>query len=142
MRTAAWVPGWYELDQPIMVGLENEFIFWDVVPEDLKGPEPLVFYNDLRSKNVVYATGRIRAIRHPELGEILQIDARGLDYTVTLADGTKLAVNAEEEPGKIYMGSPGQWVESDRVLLAWRFAVEFESLSDLSTESRNRRRNK
>jgi hypothetical protein len=41
----AWVPGWYELDPPLEVGLADEFAFWRVrvhekcqnAPPDLRG---------------------------------------------------------------------------------------------------------
>lgn len=140
MIVAAWVPGWYELDQALEVGLEGEFVFWRVVPDQLRGLERLVFYNTLwDSKDQMFASGKITAIRHPELGEIRKVDTRGLDYTITLADGTEIVVNAEETPGKMYEGKPGAWVESQRVVSQWRFEVEFESLSELSPQSRGRR---
>ena len=135
MERVAWVPGWYELDQPLEVGLEGDFAFWRVVPDHLRGPERLVFYNDLwHPEDGVFACGKIGAIRHPELGDIRKVDTRDLDYTITLADGTQLVVNAEENPGKIYEGKPGAWVESQRVVSNWRFEVEFESLSESYSE--------
>ncbi len=48
------------------------------------------------------------------------MDTRGLDYTITLADGTDLRVNAEETPGTCY----------ERVIRDWRFVIEFEALSE------------
>jgi hypothetical protein len=131
MEAVAWVPGWYELDPPLEVGLTDEFAFWRIVPDYLRGPEPLVLYNTLwHPKDVVVARGTIAAIRHPELGAIRKVETRGLDYTFTLADGTELAVNAEEEPGKLYERGGEHWQESQRVISAWRFVVEFESLSE------------
>jgi hypothetical protein len=131
MERAAWVPGWYELDPPLEVGLADEFAFWRVVPEHIRGPELLVLYNTLwRPEDVVVASGTIAAIRHPDLGEIRKVDTRGLDYTITLADGTELLVNAEEEPGKVFEQAGEQCAESSRVLTDWRFVVEFESLSE------------
>jgi hypothetical protein len=47
-------------------------------------------------------------------------------------------VNAEENPGKMYEGKPGDWVESRRVVSAWRFEVEFESLSEPYPERKRR----
>lgn len=135
MIRAAWVPGWYELDPVLEVGLSGEFAFFRVVPDSLRGPEALILYNDLwHPRDFAVATGTISAIRHPELGEIRSVDTRGLDYTITLMDGTEILVNAEEDPGKMFEGRLGDWVESKRVVTQWRFAVEFESLSDLSSE--------
>lgn len=140
MVHAAWIPGWYELDQPLEVGVEREFVFWRVVPHYLSNSEGLVFYNTLwHEGDGVFGTGRILRIRHLELGDIRNIDTRGLDYTITLVDGSELLVNAEEEPGKMFEGRPGDWTESKRVILDWQCEVTFEALSELSTESRRRR---
>jgi hypothetical protein len=131
MEAAAWVPGWYELDPPLEVGLTDEFAFWRVVPDALRGPERLVLYNTLwHPEDAVVARGTIAAIRHPELGAVRKVDTRGLDYTLTLADGTELLVNAEEAPGKVHERAGGQWRESLRVIRDWRFVVEFEPLSE------------
>jgi hypothetical protein len=131
MERVAWVPGWYELDPPLGVGLTDEFAFWREVPVSLRGPEQLVLYNTLwHPEDALVARGTITAIRHPELGEVRKVDTRGLDYTITLTDGTKLLVNAEEEPGKLFERVGEQWVESSRVVTAWRFVVEFASLSE------------
>ena len=113
MVRVAWVPGWYELDPQLAVGLEAEFAFWRHVPEHLCGLEEFVLYNYLRHpEDELFASGKITAIRHPELGEIRKVDTCGLDYTITLADGTEIVVNAEEDPGKMFEGKPGAWVES------------------------------
>ncbi len=129
MEAAAWVPGWYELDPPLEVGQTDEFVFWRVVPDHLRGPERLVLYNTLWDPgDALVARGTISAIRHPELGAVRKVDTRGLDYTLTLADGTELLVNAEEEPGKLFEWASGQWQESSRVVSDWRFVVEFEAL--------------
>jgi hypothetical protein len=140
MERVAWVPGWYELDPQLEVGREGEFVFWRVVPEHLRGPKRLVLYNYLwRPEDGMFASGKIAAIRHPELGDIRKVDTRGLDYTITLVDGTELVVNVEEDVGKMYEGKPGAWVESQRVVSNWRFEVEFECMSELSPESKRRR---
>jgi hypothetical protein len=79
---------------------------------------------------VVVASGTIAAIRHSELGAVRKVDTRGLDYALTLTDGTELLVNAEEEPGKLFERAGGQWVALPRVVSDWRFVVEFKSLSE------------
>lgn len=140
MVHAAWIPGWYELDQPLEIGVEDEFVFWRVVPDYLLDSADLVFYNTLwHEGDGVFGTGRILMIQHPELGDIRKIDTRGLDYTITLMDDSELLVNAEEEPGKMYEGRPGNWTESKRVISDWQCAVAFEPLSELSTERKRRR---
>ena len=131
MVEVAWVPGWYELDPLLEVGLADEFAFWRVVPDHLCGPESLVLYNTLwHPEDAVVACGTIAAIRHPELGAVRKVDTCGLDYTITLADGTELTVNAEEEPGKLFERVGEQWRESSRAVSDWRFVVAFESLSE------------
>jgi hypothetical protein len=123
------------------VGREDEFAFWRVVPEYLRGPEVLVLYNDLwRPEDGQFASGKIVSIRHPDLGDIRKVDTCGLDYTITLADGTEIVVNAEEDPGKMFEGKPGAWMESKRVVSQWRFAIEFESLSAFSPHRKRKRR--
>ena len=136
MVEVAWVPGWYELDPPLEVGLTDEFAFWQSVPDHLRGAEHLVLYNDLwHPAAVVVARGTIAAIRHPELGAIRKVDTRGLDYTITLADDTELTVNAEEEPGKLYERAGEQWQVSPREVRDWRVIVVFASLSELQPPS-------
>jgi hypothetical protein len=132
IERVAWVPGWYELDPQLEVGNADEFVFWRVVPDNLVGPERLVLYNTLWCpKDAVVARGMIWAIHHPELGAIRKVDTRGLDYTITLADGAELLVNAEENPGLCYERGEGGWVPSSRVISDWRFVIEFELLTEL-----------
>jgi hypothetical protein len=58
-----------------------------------------VFYNTIwHPGDGVFADGKIAAIRHPQLGDIRKIDTRGLDYSITLMDGTELLVNAQQFP--------------------------------------------
>ena len=64
------------------------------------------------------------------MGAVRKVDTRNLDYTITLADGTELRVNAEEEPGKLYERAGEQWRRSSKVVGNWRFVVEFEALSE------------
>ena len=80
MVEVAWVPGWYELDPPLAVGLTDEFAFWRVVPDHLRGPEPLVLDNTLwHPEDAVAARGTIAAIRHPELGAVRKVDTVSYD---------------------------------------------------------------
>jgi hypothetical protein len=131
MEHAAWVPGWYGLDQPLAVGLTGEFTFWRDPPEDPRGgPERLVFYNTLLgSGEALIGSGSVVAISHAELGEIREVDtwSEPFEYAFHLADGTTLEVNAEEEPGRLYEGTG--W--SSRIVKDWRLSVELDSLSEL-----------
>jgi hypothetical protein len=131
MKRAAWVPGWYELDPPLSVGLSSEFAFWRVVPDNLVGPEALVVYNTLwHPEDAIVCSGTIAAIYHPVFGAVQMIDTRGIDYTITLNNGTQLLVNAEEQPGKLFERANGNWTESSRLVSDWRFVIEFESLTE------------
>jgi hypothetical protein len=140
MIRALWIPGWYELDPHLEVGFDDEFAFWRVVSDNLSAISSWVFYNTIWEQGQgIFATGKITAIRHPELGEIRKIDTRGLDYTITLADGVEQLVNAEEEPGKTYERQHGDWVASSRSISDWQFEVIFESLSEPTSERTRRR---
>ena len=55
MVRVTWVPGWYELDPHLEVGLEDEFAFWRVVPEHLRGSEELFLYNDSMITGLTHA---------------------------------------------------------------------------------------
>jgi hypothetical protein len=131
MEAAAWIPGWYELDQSLVVGQADEFAFWRVIPLHLRAPQRLVFYNSIwHPEDALIARGTVTAIRHPELGAIRKVDTHGLDYAITLADGNELLVNAEENPGKLYERAGEEWRESLRMVSDWRLVVELASLSE------------
>ena len=130
MDRAAWIPGWYGLDQPLAIGVTDEFAFWQVVPDEISTTDRLVFYNSLwKPEAALIGVGTIAAIKNPELGEIREVDVRqGLDYAIHLADGTILNIDAEQEPGRLYEPYSG-W--SSRIVTDWRCVVDFESLSAL-----------
>ena len=102
---ALWTPGWYELDQTIVVGEQKKFWFFQSTPsQDEIGPLPddveLVFFNQLdSSSNSEIRNMKILEILHPQLGLLARIDTDGLDYIFTPVDGDEVIVNAEEEPG-------------------------------------------
>ena len=140
MKEAEWIAGWYELDQSIATGMRDEFIFWRNVPDHLERTRNLVFHNDLwKAKDAIVGTGTISSIRHPELGAITSIDTMGLDYTITLASGRQLLVNAEEQPGKMYKRRRGVWEEARLEIDAWRFIVQLTDLTALEPDSEERR---
>ncbi len=97
---------WYELDQPIAVGLIDEFSF-------VKNSKPLRFLSGLSDEaDVAKARCLIEAIEHPELGSVKKIEPTGLEYTITLADGKEFKVDAEEAPGDVhdFPIKPTQWL--------------------------------
>jgi len=113
----------YELDQSIEVGEEAEFEFF-VDPHYRAAPTApihkdmiLVFANTVGSEGFVSHLCRIVAINHAELGLVRSISTKGLEYTVTLANGTALKVEAEERPGSIYQGP---------AVADWTFLVDIE----------------
>jgi len=124
---ALWIPAWYELDQSIVVGVTEEFVFHKTVAN-----EALTFYSGAKGSDAVKAAGTISAIKHNVLGDIESVDAQGLDYTLVLQDGRRLLVNAEENPGLIYEWVDDSWQPSDMVITDWTLAVQFASLSPLT----------
>ncbi len=127
---AVWYPSWYNLDQSLEVGKESEYALFRCVPEYLKEFGDHVFFNESygvtwKPTDVRRVKAMVKSITNSVLGAILRIDtSERFDYTITLADGTELLVNAEEEPGKLYERRGGEWVESTRVVDDWRMDVE------------------
>jgi hypothetical protein len=118
---AIWFPFWYELDQSLEVGTEKEFAFFRVAPPHVPiGSLPVFFFGLGEKKDYYLARKRIIAIRHPLLGDIQEIQARGLCYKFILSDGRELNVEAEESPGVVY--------GFDKDITDWRIYVEMESL--------------
>ena len=114
MKTeATYTLEWYELDQSIKVGMVDEFLF-------VRDRTPLYFYSGLyHPEEWTPIRCTILAISHPEFGGVSEINTVGLDYTITLIDGTSFKVNAEETPGNVY-GSPVKPKD-------WTFIVEIET---------------
>jgi hypothetical protein len=108
-QTALWTPGWYELDQTLVLGERQKYWFFQRPPEqclESSASIDLVFFNQLDSAqncNVRYA--KIIEMNHPQLGELLRIDTDGLDYIFFPVNGEEIVVNAEEEPGVSYDGN-------------------------------------
>ncbi len=104
-KTALWVPGWYELDQPLTVGVNNRFWFYQNPPTDLPQAESVdfVFYNEMTAAaNCQVRTATIISIHHSVLGQMVRIDTDGLDYVFYPESQDEIMVNAEENPGSIY----------------------------------------
>ncbi len=102
LKYALWIPAWFELDQPIAVGLRDRFWFFKNPPENCPAADDneFVFFNQLLSDdNCEVRVATILSIEHPVLGQLHRIETDGLDYVIVRADETEILVNAEEEPG-------------------------------------------
>jgi hypothetical protein len=112
-QTAIWTPGWYELDQTLVLGQRQKFWFFDSMPDmdveaELSDEVQLMFFNKSdTSENCVARFARIDEMQHALLGSILRVDTDGLDYIFFPVEGEEVIVNAEEEPGLAYdFGQP------------------------------------
>ena len=127
-QRALWIPGWYELDQSIVVGQQQRFWFFGNSPfesneEDADGID-LVFFNQMAStSNSQVRYARVLDIEHKELGPLQRVDTDGLDYIFYPLDGEEVVVNAEEEPGKIYDND-------DLEIEDWSVVVTLADVSD------------
>jgi hypothetical protein len=107
LQTALWSPGWYELDQTLVLGERKKYWFFQDPPArrgDMAHEEAdLVFFNQLdSSENCFVRYARIVEMVHPKLGPLLRIDTDGLDYIFYPVLGEEVVVNAEEAPGTTY----------------------------------------
>ena len=128
IKKALWIPGWYELDQPITEGVYDRFWFYENPPIDLPSNDEdyqfdFVFFNQMTSSsNCQVRYARIKSIEHSELGPLQRIDTDGLDYIFYPKKGAEFVVNAEEEPGRLYDG--------DTEIGDWSIYVELDEISD------------
>lgn len=108
-HSALWTPGWYELDQTLVVGERQKFWFFQTPPDGVKNVGEdieFVFYNQLDStKNCSVRYAKIVDMHHLQLGQLLRVDTDGADYIFFPAEGEEIVVNAEEEPGSTYEDS-------------------------------------
>ena len=125
-QPATWTPGWYELDQTLVVGERRRYWFFDQPPENIVGETSanrLVFFNQLDSAtNSTVRWAVISDMYHPILGELSRVDTDGLDYIFVPASGPEVVVNAEEEPGKCY--------DETIQVSDWSVTVTFSEVSD------------
>lgn len=102
-QNALWTPGWYELDQTLMIGERQKFWFFQNPPVESQSSGQdfdFVFYNQSDSgKNCCVRYAKILEMRHPEIGQLLRVDTDGLDYIFFPIEGEEIVVNAEENPG-------------------------------------------
>lgn len=140
-QTALWVPGWYELDQTLVLGQRQKLWFFITPPNDAlnndmsindpsgsdasdNGPTPdFVFFNQLDSTtNCQIRFATVVEMLHPQIGPLQRIDTDGCDYLFFPVDGEEIVVNAEEEPGQVY---------DDRLTIdQWVVNVTLEEVSD------------
>lgn len=127
---AIWHAYWYERDRPIWVGQIDDFAFYVTPPPFVKSDGPPVFWHYDDHLESYKQRLRILNIHHPELGQIQAIDTNGLDYTVTMKDGRMAKLEAEEQPGTVYLlknNDPRDY-DTPWMLNDWRFYVEVEKL--------------
>lgn len=123
---ALWTPGWYELDQSLVVGQRQRFWFFQNPPSDSNRDEPIdfVFFNQMASSaNSQVRYARVLDIVHPELGPLQRVDTDGLDYIFYPVEGMEVVVNAEEDPGSIYD-------EEDLKITDWSVTVTLADVSE------------
>lgn len=140
-QTALWVPGWYELDQTLVLGQRQKLWFFITPPKDAfyndvsindpsssdaseNRPTPdFVFFNQLDSTtNCQIRFATVVEMLHPQIGPLQRIDTDGCDYLFFPVDGEEIVVNAEEEPGQVY---------DDRLTIdQWVVNVTLEEVSD------------
>jgi|GEM_PF-2800134 len=106
-----WQAAWYELDQPIKLGLKDTF--WLT---DKNGV--LKFHTGFSGdKGIEKIKGEVLRISHRTIGDINEIDTEGLTYRIILESGQEIIVEAEETPGKIENDFPP--FDTD----GWKFEV-------------------
>ena len=75
---AIWQAAWYELDQPIKLGLEDTF--WLIEKAGV-----LKFHTGFAGdKGIKEIEGEILKINHRTIGEISEIDTEGFTYRIKL----------------------------------------------------------
>ena len=120
-----WTAEWYELDQTIIVGDKA----WFSLPAEEKDHS---FGSGMELDSKEHFTEKkleIISITHPVLGDVRGIVTIGLDYTVYLASGEVLEVNAEEHPGQIY--------DSSYKVDDWTVYVKAEIIDDTADPEKN-----
>ncbi len=129
IQNAIWTPGWYELDQTLVLGERQKYWFFQDPPEECKtivgdgAKVDLVFFNQLDSpSNRLVRYAKVVEMRHPVLGELLRVDADGLDYIFFPVDGDEVVVNAEEEPGVTY--------DTSNEISEWSVIVKLTEVSE------------
>lgn len=114
---AIWQAAWYELDQPIKLGLKDTF--WLTEKTGV-----MKFHTGFASdKGIKKIQGEILRIIHKTIGEVSEIDTEGLTYRIKLISGQEIIVEAEETPGKIENDYPS--FDNDN----WKFEVTIKPMN-------------
>ena len=112
-KTAAWSPAFYGSDPSFAAGLRHIFF---VVPYEIED----FLISDAENATAVQAY--VMAIDHPVYGSIEGVYNDGLDLHIFCSDGTRMIVNAEEDPG-LFDGS-GTRLSDARFVLRLRNPIE------------------
>lgn len=124
--TAIWTPGWYELDQSLVLGVRQKYWFFESPPSEFDEAVEefdLVFYNQLASlANFQVRYASILEMSHPHFGQLLRVDTDGLDYIFVPVMGEEIVVDAEENIGKAQI--------SDFQVDDWSIHVSLVEVSD------------
>lgn len=129
-KTAIWIPGWYELDQPLTLGSTGRLWFYQQPPNDLPEVESydFVFFNQLSAAaNCQVRNAHIDSIEHSVIGPLKHINTNGLDYIFEPVEGEPITVNAEENPGQV-LGDPVEFTD-------WSVVVTLSDVSEPIADS-------
>ena len=116
MTAAIWVPAWFELDQSVVVN-DRDVFFFEMTAN------PLRFSNFTGDVPIFEAEATVVEIRHEVFGELRAILAEGLDYELIKADGSRIRIDAEQDPGRVY--------ETEEILAPLQFTIELADVSPL-----------
>lgn len=128
-KLALWLPGWYEMDQPLRLKQRTKMWFYRIPPSDFPNVEDFdfVFFNQLSAPdNCQVREATIGSIEHHQLGPLRQIDTQGLDYLFLTTPGETIVVNAEENPGSAKQASLD--------IKDWSLRVTLEEVSEPLTD--------
>lgn len=128
-KLALWLPGWYEMDQPLRVTQRVNLWFYRIPPADIPNVEDFdfIFFNQLSAPdNCQVREATVVSIEHHQLGPMREVETQGLDYVFFTTSGETIVVNAEENPGST---QPPTLNIND-----WSLRVILEDVSDPVTD--------
>jgi hypothetical protein len=141
---ALWDPGWYNLDQSLITGGRDTFVFLPDASEQHPGYD-LVFANTVGvDVDWAYREATVSAIEHARWGAVQEVDAsRFGEYTFRFVGGRWVTIEAEEGPGSVNAASPDFPVgECDRewaTTSGWALAVTLVDVTKAERPRRSRR---
>ena len=116
MTAAIWVPAWFELDQSVVVN-DRDIFFFEM------SANPLRFSNFAGDVPIFEAEATVVGILHEVLGELRAILAENLDYELIKPDGSRIRIDAEQDPGRVY--------DTGETLEPLQFTIELSDVSPL-----------